>query len=382
MSGLLVRMRLEAAGSSHKMSSTFPQWVLEAAALPVAFAQVREDPLLDRWVVDRLGDGARVALIASGGCTAALLAAAPKVIRLDLVDPNPAQLALARLKLQLLRTCAPADRLALLGHAPLAPARRRAQLAALSANLELPIDALGPVDFVAEVGLDQAGRYEAVFAALRQVLDPQRGELEALLRLKDPAEQRRRVEPGIELGRRIDQAFDTILALPNLVRLFGVEATKNPVEPFSRHFARRLRHVLATLPADQNPYLWQMLLGRYPEGGAVPWLQEPTPSGPGPQVAWLQAPMAEALEANPGAYDYVHLSNCLDWLTPEQAQATLEVAWRALRPGGWTLIRQLNSVLDIPSLGPSFAWQHAEAQGLHQRDRSFFYRALHLGKKR
>ena len=59
----------------------------------------------------------------------------------------------------------------------------------------------------------------------------------------------------------------------------------------------------------------------------------------------------------------------------------LELAWGALRPGGWTLIRQLNSVLDIPGLGRRFNWHTAEANDLHARDRSFFYRALHLGSK-
>ena len=52
-----------------------------------------------------------------------------------------------------------------------------------------------------------------------------------------------------------------------------------------------------------------------------------------------------------GSYDFVHLSNILDWLSPEEARATLDVAHAALRPGGWVLIRQLNSTLDIPCFG-------------------------------
>src|SRR5213078_2896892 len=85
-------------------------WLEEAAALPVAFALVREDPLLDLDVLARAGPTARVLLVASGGCTAAALAAAPNVARLHLVDPNPAQLALCRLKLRLLQTETPDTR--------------------------------------------------------------------------------------------------------------------------------------------------------------------------------------------------------------------------------------------------------------------------------
>src|SRR5262245_49421848 len=102
------------------MSTPFAPWVLEAAPLPVAFAQVREDPLLDLWVVEQLPANASVIQIASGGCTAAFLAAkANNVARIHLVDPNPAQIALARLKLRLIQTSDPAERLSLLGHAPM-----------------------------------------------------------------------------------------------------------------------------------------------------------------------------------------------------------------------------------------------------------------------
>lgn len=79
-----------------------PAWLIEAAALPVAFAQVREDALVDAWMVRRLRREARVAMVASAGCTAALLAAHPRVQQLVVIDPNPAQIALTRLKLAML----------------------------------------------------------------------------------------------------------------------------------------------------------------------------------------------------------------------------------------------------------------------------------------
>jgi S-adenosylmethionine-diacylglycerol 3-amino-3-carboxypropyl transferase len=101
-----------------------------------------------------------------------------------------------------------------------------------------------------------------------------------------------------------------------------------------------------------------------------------------PEIAWFTTDMAEALRRAPGSYDFVHLSNILDWLSPKEARTTLDLAREALRPGGWTLVRQLNSTLDIPSLMTGFAWQTEDAQALHARDRSYFYRALHLGRRR
>jgi S-adenosylmethionine-diacylglycerol 3-amino-3-carboxypropyl transferase len=171
------------------------------------------------------------------------------------------------------------------------------------------------------------------------------------------------------------------MALPNLVRLFGPEATRNSREPFSRHFANRTRRAVATLPTHDNPYLWQLLLGRFPPGFRYPWLDMASPARM-PQITEFIGSMDSALTGSDTEFDLIHLSNILDWLDPEQARRTLELAAERLCPGGYVLIRQLNSTLNIPSLGGGIEWRTNEADALHARDRSFFYRRLHLGRKR
>jgi len=355
-------------------------WVSEVARRPIAFAQVREDATLDQWVVEQLGEATEALMVASGGCSAAALAAMPSVSRLHLIDPNPAQIALCRLKLQLLATAGSAERLAILGHAPMPMHERRQRLTAELAALHAPADALGVIDTVAEKGPDHSGRYEVLFAKLREALSGVADELRALLQLGDPEEQSRRVDPGTHLGRSLDAAFDSVMALPNLIGLFGEAATRNRCEPFSRHFARRTRHAFATLPAADNPYLWQMLQGQFPPGVVYPWLSATKPRRM-PEVLWTVTGMAEALQGQTDAFDFIHLSNVLDWLTPEAAGFMLELTWKALRPGGWTLIRQLNSSLDIQRLGVPLEWETRAVTALHARDRSFFYCGLHLGRK-
>lgn len=355
-------------------------WLEAAAGMPIAFAMVREDPELDGILVQLQPVARRILMIASGGCTAAFLACLPAVDRIHLVDPNPSQLALSRLKVHLHRTTAPAERKAILGHVPLDADTRKRSLSELLQDLQLSPDILGRLDIVASLGPDHAGRYELLFARLRQALEPVRNDLDTLLQLSDPREQARRVEPGTPLGDVLDAAYDDVLALPNLIRLFGEGATQNPVEPFCRHFARRTRAALETLPAASNPYLWSMLAGYFPDGVPVPWLDLPSPSRL-PQIVSSQALMADVLAGERGAHDFVHLSNILDWLTPAEATRTLELAWQALRPGGRVFIRQLNSTLDIPALGPMFRWELQLGADLLLRDRSFFYRALHLGWK-
>ena len=356
-------------------------WLDRASVLPVAFAQVREDTLLDVNVARSASDGAHVAMVASGGCTAALLACTAGIAHVHFVDPNPAQLALTRLKLRLLGTADPNERLALLGHASMAPADRAGRLAEELGALDLAPDVLGPVSVVSRIGPDHAGRFEYLFAALRTALHGCIEPLDDLLSLSDPAGQAERVGPGATLTRCIDQAMDDVMRRSNLVCLFGEEAVRNPAAPFSRHFSIRLRHVLATLPANDNPYLWQMLKGCYPPGSMAPWLAQPRPARI-PGLTWELGTMVGALADRPGEFDFIHLSNILDWLDPDDARTTLDVTRRALRPGGWTLIRQLNSTLDVERLGDGFEWHVNRARRLHQADRSFFYRALHLGRRR
>jgi S-adenosylmethionine-diacylglycerol 3-amino-3-carboxypropyl transferase len=357
------------------------RWLEEAAGLPIAFAQVREDARLDTELLDELDcEAPRVLLVASGGCTAAALATA-RVGKLHLVDINPAQIALSRLKLALLRSTEPRERRALLGHDAMPPEQRKARLLEELRRLDLVPSILGPIDRVAELGPAQAGRYERLFARLREVIQEEGGDVAPLMQLRDPVEQAQAVAPETPLGRALDVAFDRVMALPNLVRLFGARATANRVQPFARHFAERTRHVLATLPAADNPYLAQVLLGRYPPGVSSPWLSAPRRARL-PVCAWTVCDMVEAMKELPRAsFDFVHLSNFLDWLTPPEATQALDLADRVLAPGGMVFVRQLNSAVAIPAAGRRFTWDPVEAAALHERDRSFFYRALHIGRK-
>ena len=48
----------------------------------------------------------------------------------------------------------------------------------------------------------------------------------------------------------------------------------------------------------------------------------------------------------------------------------------------WTpFIRQLNSSLDIRNLPGGLEWDAARSASFLERDRSFFYRAIHVGRK-
>lgn len=348
---------------------TADPWALAASTLPIAFSQVREDPRLDLEIAGALPPGATAMMIASGGETALCLSRLP-LARLVLVDMNPAQLALTRCRFHLAENFHPEENLRLLGHAEM-PADERGEIwSAIFRDLDLPENVLGNPDLVASLGPDHCGRYEAAFAELRRLLLPSSAEITAFLESPEPT-----VPPAA-----IASAFAQALRLENLVVLFGEGATQNPRRPFHEHFSAQLRDISARMPPAENPWIWQLLAGKFPPAAPYDWLLDSSP--PAVQPEYIFSSMLDALNAaQESSVDFLHLSNILDWLSPGEARETLTAAHRALHPGGRLIIRQLNSSLDIPSLFPALAWDEAGGRRLRLADRSFFYPEILLATR-
>ena len=359
-------------------------WIEEAAELPVAFAQVREDPLLDLEAVAAVGNSARVVMVASGGCTAAFLAGTGTIAELVLVDPNPAQLALTRLKLHLLSHAWREERALLLGHrSERGTGTRGPRLAAAAEAAGVSLDELGPRSMITGAGPDEAGRYEQVFSQFRTEMRS-RGQGAAVLSLfgmTDLEEQRAAVRaPAFAAALRdaCDATFDQDI----LAKLFGAAATSHTRMPFAEHFRERFHTGLSSVRAMDNPWMRSLLLGASAAAGEPPpWIAMPL-TALLPEIETKVAPMQDVLtNLRPSSVDVVQLSNILDWLEPAEACNTLELAARALRRNGVVIVRQLNSTLDIAALGGNISWDAAGGARLHARDRSFFYRAIHAGRK-
>lgn len=362
------------------MTSSPAPWALAAAELPIAFSQVREDPRLDVEIAKRLPLGARGMMIASGG-EAAVCLARLRFSSLVLVDVNPAQLALTRSRFWLAANYHPRVSLALLGHLPMDTEDRWNAWSHLFRTLDLPPDSLGKPSLIAQLGPDHSGRYEAAFQQLRHILEPHKDRISQFLQTTDRDLASQMIATDTETGTALDSAFAQALRLENLVTLFGEEATRNPRKPFHIHFMDQLRDIVSRQAPATNPWIWQLLAGKFPLATPIDWLDNPAPIIASP--TYLRAPMLDALAAeSAGTMDFIHLSNILDWLSPDAAAETLAAAHRALRPGGYVIIRQLNSSLDIPSLCSSFIWHIEEGKRLQRMDRSFFYPNIHLASRK
>ena len=360
-------------------------WLDHAESSPIRFSQVREDPRLDLELVNELPADASGVMIASGGDTAALLRSRSKLRHLHLVDPNPAQLALTRLKLEIQQSEMPRDRtLSILGHREMNPDERFHEVERLLGTLKISPETLGPAEMVGALGPDHVGRYELLFAELRrQIHQGETGpELYRWLNEMLPAKAAQMIQPNSKLGRAIDRAFDDVMAIENLIHLFGEDATQNPRLSFARHFADQTRQSLRQFAPASNPFLWQIFAGRFPDDALYDWMSYPAGVTSEMEITIHQGMMREVLsDLTPGAFSFVHLSNILDWLSPQEATLTLAAAAKTLRPGGVAIIRQLNSSLDIRELPGELVWDSAQSASLLERDRSFFYRAIHVGRK-
>ena len=335
----------------------------EIEKLPLAFSQVREDPLVDLNVLRSIeSNNCRVLMIASGGDTLAHLASQKNIQSIDAVDANPAQLNLSQLKLKLLEF--PTDyRLRILGHHPFG---RLADLQSLAKEIGFDLESLGPLHLLEESGPDFAGRYEQLFAAIQNKITKKNIEL---------------FNQSFDLiSESLKEVYDEFFDLDLLIRLFGKEATQNPVQKFGDHFFERTRLFMSKEGCKNSPFLNQMLLGRFEEN-LYEWLKLPEMEERA-KVSFTRAFMLDHMKGiDSESYDFIHLSNILDWLTESQAEELMRQTRRLLTQGGKTVIRQLNSSLDIKAAGSFFKWETDREKELLDRDKSFFYRALHIGVK-
>lgn len=312
---------------------------------PLQFAAVREDPRIERTLVLEHAPR-RVLLVASGGCTALALRAWFPALAIELVDPNPAQLAHVERK-----------------------------LAALAASAEPAAFNVGTPD---PDGLAECGNFERLFRAFRALLD---------LFVVAGDERRLRLETGAAWDDVVAHpywpvAFALAFADPLLVAMFGPDAVQHAVPgSYPAYFQRRIELGLAAPDRATNPWLHHVLLGHYLTSPAAwpPYLREP-PRDHTP----FRARRATLLELESFApYDLVQLSNVPDWMADPACDELARRMAQEMRPGSVVLFRALNDPRDLVARwSPSFTFDPARDARLADLERSLFYDEVHAGVHR
>lgn len=306
---------------------------------PVQFAVVREDPDVERELLRRLlpGPDRAALLVASGGCTALTLAATCPDLRLTVVDPNPAQLALV--------------------------AKKAAALAGDRSAFGVGVDD--------PTSLSACGNFESLFRGLRAVLDdlvmPRAARLRLFTEGEDPT-------PLLQ-SRYWPVAFEMFFSDAMLEAMFGPDATQHAERgSYPGYFRGVIERGLARPDARTNYFLHHVLLGHYLPGCAPEFLALP----PGRPFESLRASMVDAPSF--GRFDLVALSNIFDWMARPAIEPVVARLRAECKPGAVIVIRQLNNRSPVEQLfGGAFRFDVALAEELHERDRSLFYERLLVG---
>jgi len=313
---------------------------------PLQFAVVREDPAVEKAVVEEFGCE-KLLLIGSGGCTALALRGWFPDAALTLVDPNVAQLRHIETKLRVLA-------------APGGPER----------------DAAFNIGTAEPAALHECGNFESLFRLFRQTLD---------LFILPQVEWEERLEAG---ARDWDDvfahpywpvAFDLAFGDSLLTEMFGPEAVQHaPRGSYPGYFRERLEAALQAPDLATNPYVHHVFLGKYlhnPEAWPAFLREPPRDLDPFDCHAVGLADVEDF-----GAFDFVHISNVLDWMDAGSCHNLAHRLARELAPGACVLWRQLNDPRDLVGLfAPTFRFDGARDARLLALERAAFYDQVHLG---
>lgn len=338
------------------------------------YAQVHEDPLLELRVIGRLLERGerplRVALVASGGCTALTLLGHPAVSELEAIDANPAQLHLTALKRQLLLTLPLDQQLTLLGAlAGGSDQERLALYESCRAGLGGPTRDYWDAHRAAiAYGLNRAGRFEQLLRGLADELAAHG--LDPLLHPRD-----------VVLDPRFREAFERAFEPARLEAAFGAEAVRHSrATRFSDHFAEAFSRAMWRFLPEENYFLHQAWAGVYAPSRRQmpPYLQQDTQAvirQLGAERMRLHAgDFANTLAGLAGPFDLVVTSNITDWMPPSGLHGLVDAVRRQLAPGGALLARRLIGDHGLEAVvSEHLAVESTLSRELWLADRSFLY---------
>lgn len=350
----------------------------------LAYAHVHEDPALEMSLVEllakELGRPLRVAVVASGGCTALSLLSSEHVARVDAIDLNPAQLHLVDLKRAGIARLSLDEQRTLLGHDDESTPSRAEERWRLYERVR---DALtGPArehwDMrQAEIGFGvvRVARFERLCRELADAfyeegLDPVSRPSEAL---------------GHPAWRAI---FNRVFDQSRVASSFGTAAVAYSSEvPMGAHLSQRIAEALRRKSGAPSYFLRQVF--PRPEENAppcmLPGVQEGMRKHGLERLHLHRGPLLGSLTtlAEDGRFDLVQTSDVTDWLPQTERNALVRTVKDALHPGGALLARRLNGDGDLaPLVGHHLDVDSALSASFHERERSFLYREVVVARRR
>jgi S-adenosylmethionine-diacylglycerol 3-amino-3-carboxypropyl transferase len=383
------------ASASGLLERLFTLWFAR-----LVYTQIWEDPRVDREALALTPDS-RVAAIASAGCNGlAYLVDNPASI--DLVDLNPAHLALTRLKIAATRHLP--DHAALLRFLGAADQPGNADLYArwIASHLDHETRAFwesrrlfaAPRLSLFTRGLHRHGATNRFIGVAHWLCRLHGVRPDAILAATSLEEQRRTYDEQlrplfdtrlVRLLSRLPVAFYSLGIPPAQFDALVADAGGSFVEVWRSRVAR-----LATgFPIADNPFAWIAFGRRYDlDGmGAVPDFLDPAAHAAikarSPRIVSHAGSMTRFLAQAPvNSLDRFVLLDAQDWMSPDQLAELWRQIWRTARPDARVIFRTAASASPVEALPEELRrpWRYeAEtSRRLHEADRSAIYGGFHL----
>lgn len=333
----------------------------------ILFSQVREDPSVELYCLEKIEDDKLcVLMIGSGGCTALSLLSTDKNVWLDIVDSNPVQNYLTMLKMALIKAIPDRDTYIKFIEGKLSDTK----VAAILLQVDLPTACK-------EYWVKN---YEQIFQGINNV-----GSFEKLFR--------ELVESNYDYKKIFNREY--------LTQIFGSDAVIHSLnEEFYTHFTNVMLKYESRYGFNgsrRNYFYHQITAGEYstnPGADLPPYLQEydivrqrlltiDDDENWDDNIEFENETFEKiytqpkTLE-NPRNYHLIHTSNLIDWMDESEIKHMLICLYNMVISGGFLTIRQLNSDVDIVSLIDQEKWEIIEDV---PEDRSHFYKRVLVLRK-
>jgi S-adenosylmethionine-diacylglycerol 3-amino-3-carboxypropyl transferase len=308
------------------------------------FAVVREDPLLEREILIKYPSNS-ILTIASGGCTALALKAWHPEAKLTILDPNSAELALVQLKIDALKN-------------------------------GLPLSAFN-VDDDNPANLSQCGNFESLFHIFRTFIEDFCLAGEHIREMFSRPESYSNHCSSLLKSPYWPAAFELCFSDSLLRTMFGDDAIQYAVPgSYPSYFRECIEQGLHRPDGPKNPFIHHIFLGFYLPTALPEYLKSPPSQF---EFQWVNGGLDQI---HFGDFDFIGLSNILDWTPAHEARQILNRIRTESRPGCTVLWRQLNNVRGLyEHLTPVFKFNKKWEKSLHKKDRSLFYSSIHVGHR-
>lgn len=288
----------------------------------IAFSQVREDPEMDLIVLESIKTQNKKALmIGSGGCSVLTMLLSQDLERIDVIDANPAQIELIKLKIAALRNLTTKEYIDFVeGHNSLTHLEKLKHDEFYNQSF-WEDSRLSQIEY----GINQIGVFEQLFKELRNSFS---------------------VNPMLVLNEKEwSDAFNKVFDRDYLTEVFGEEAVKYSMsQEFSDHFSRVMKNAIEKYKGNSNYFLDQIFKGKY-ESDLPVYLEEDNKAVILENIGkmnFINQPFHDFIKQTSEQYDFIHTSNITDWLPLSMLDELYSDIKAHLRENGLVVSRRLN----------------------------------------